>query len=106
MRRVLRRRTAGRVMLGLAAAMVMNSLVLLVWGEGLTALEMLAVILIAAGWVHAGLVSPGMESPPRSGLIVLGTTSVMLASYTLPPGFALMVVVLTTYGVVGLGWGE
>lgn len=110
METIFRRRTAGLVMAALAVGLAFNRLLVfvqgLLGGRGITLLELGAALLVAAGWVHAGLVTPRGEKPSRTGLVLLGGTSVLLASFLLAPGYAWVVMVLVTYGVVGLGWGS
>ncbi|HAI20811.1 MAG TPA: hypothetical protein DCM14_02735 [Clostridiales bacterium UBA8153] len=111
MKTILRRRTAGFVMLALAVVFAINRLVLFLQGfaggRGIPAMELGAALLVAAGWIHAGLVIPRSTTrPSRAGLVLLGGTSMVLASYLFSPGYALVPVVIVTYGVVGLGWGS
>ena len=110
MKAILRRRTAAYVMFALAMGFAGNRLVVyipgLLGGRGIGVLELAAALMVAAGWFHAGLVTPRRERPAPTGLVLLGGTSVLLVSQSLAPGYAVMAVVLVTCGVVGLGWGS
>jgi hypothetical protein len=110
----LKRRPAGRVMAAAGAVLVLGTLALLPAllraPRGLKFLGATTVVL-ASGWIHAGLTTPGLKAPPRRGLVLLGLASLLVAwrwtAAAFPGAWFLAgaLVVAAGYGVLGLGWG-
>ncbi|MEW6524402.1 MAG: hypothetical protein AB1445_12715 [Bacillota bacterium] len=107
------RRTAGRVMLLLGVTLAASTFAqlpqILPGPRGAKFLAGTA-LLLAAGWIHAGLATPRLERSPWKALLFLGAASLLLAWRWVATGgnplFSVVLVGASAYGVVGLGWGH